>query len=163
MASMLTSLGSTANNDVTYMMMDFLSGKCTATSVRAGGGESGRKVNVGKERSEGQTYAAHRMERGSGEGWREEIRWRGARRLRQVCAQGQMCLLGSRKASCLYTLNMCSINRNNTLSKHSVLQTLRQRQQPAVCCPVSSSNRWQDMKVGSANVDYFSFVGECRH
>lgn len=31
-ASMLTSLGSTANSDVTYIMMDFLSGNWTATS-----------------------------------------------------------------------------------------------------------------------------------
>lgn len=31
-ASMLTSFGSTANSEVTYMMMDFLSGNCTATS-----------------------------------------------------------------------------------------------------------------------------------
>ena len=31
-ASMLTSLGSTAKSDVTYMMMDFLSGNWTATS-----------------------------------------------------------------------------------------------------------------------------------
>lgn len=36
---MLTSLGSTANSDVTYMMMDFLSGNCTATS-----GEGGKTV-----------------------------------------------------------------------------------------------------------------------
>lgn len=35
-ASMLTSLGSTANSDVTYMMIDFLSGNCTATSEREG-------------------------------------------------------------------------------------------------------------------------------
>lgn len=31
-ASILTSLGSTANSDVTYIMMDFLSGNWTTTS-----------------------------------------------------------------------------------------------------------------------------------
>lgn len=46
-ASMLTSLGSTANSDVTYIMMDFLSGNCTATS--AGVQDGGREVGMGKK------------------------------------------------------------------------------------------------------------------
>lgn len=48
-ASMLTSLGSTANSDVTYMMMDFLSGNWTATSEGKGQQDGGREVVVGKK------------------------------------------------------------------------------------------------------------------
>lgn len=46
---MLTSLGSTANSDVTYMMIDFLSGNCTATSEREGGQDGGREVDAGQK------------------------------------------------------------------------------------------------------------------
>lgn len=50
-ASMLTSFGSTANSDVTYMMMDFLSGNCTATSERMGAKQQQRGGCV-KEKSD---------------------------------------------------------------------------------------------------------------
>lgn len=46
MSSMVTSLGSTANRDVTYMMMDFLSGSCTATSKESDAWETSSFGNL---------------------------------------------------------------------------------------------------------------------
>lgn len=50
MASMVTSLGSTANSDVTYMMMDFLSGSCTATSEEGWVGCKDREIRDTNQR-----------------------------------------------------------------------------------------------------------------
>lgn len=66
---MVTSLGSTANSDVTYMMMDFLSGNCTATSERGGGENSGREVEIEikHERQHGRWSERRRLEGEEGE------------------------------------------------------------------------------------------------
>lgn len=81
-ASMLTSLGSTANSDVTYMMMDFLSGNCTATSERVGA-RRWRRGRCVKERSEIQVNAGWKVIAVKGERRRLDGKGGGGR-MRQV-------------------------------------------------------------------------------